>query len=264
MPDQLDDYIHRIGRTGRAGSTGRSVTLATPQQKREVAMLEKMIKMEIPRSGLDLQKLEPLRVDPRAADREIAPRRHAETANHQQHRDFRATDSRRGPRPERRGNDRGPRPERTTYERAPRPERQDVQPKPEVRPPDFAQPLEAPKDFTPRGTRGGRGGGKKPAFDSNWTAPPSEGAGRAERPQADRAPRQDRPWADRRPNGDRPTGPRPPADSRVPKPGPAGPPSAKHRKGGASAPKRAGFAKPDAAGNPFGKFFGKKGAKKRA
>ncbi len=52
MPDQHEDYVHRIGRTGRAGMSGRSITLATPDQHKDVLALERMIRMEIPRSRL--------------------------------------------------------------------------------------------------------------------------------------------------------------------------------------------------------------------
>ena len=44
LPDDLDDYIHRIGRTGRAGSTGLAITFATHYQARAVKVIEGMIK----------------------------------------------------------------------------------------------------------------------------------------------------------------------------------------------------------------------------
>jgi ATP-dependent RNA helicase RhlE len=50
LPDQHEDYVHRIGRTGRAGMTGKSVTFATPEQHKDVLALEKLIRSEIPRS----------------------------------------------------------------------------------------------------------------------------------------------------------------------------------------------------------------------
>ena len=40
LPDAADDYIHRIGRTGRAGSNGLAVTLATHYQVGAVRMIE--------------------------------------------------------------------------------------------------------------------------------------------------------------------------------------------------------------------------------
>src|SRR3954465_3727611 len=50
-PWQPDDYIHRIGRTGRAGMTGIAITLATRQDAEAVAGIEKLIGHKIPRQG---------------------------------------------------------------------------------------------------------------------------------------------------------------------------------------------------------------------
>lgn len=43
LPDAAEDYIHRIGRTGRAGQTGRAISLATPEQQRDVRTIERLI-----------------------------------------------------------------------------------------------------------------------------------------------------------------------------------------------------------------------------
>ncbi len=43
LPDDLDNYVHRIGRTGRAGHHGRAVTFAMPDQYMEVARIERMV-----------------------------------------------------------------------------------------------------------------------------------------------------------------------------------------------------------------------------
>ncbi len=50
LPDDTENYIHRIGRTGRAGETGHSVTMATPTQSQDVRRIENMIKMSLPRT----------------------------------------------------------------------------------------------------------------------------------------------------------------------------------------------------------------------
>src|SRR5438270_10332442 len=51
VPWQPDDYIHRIGRTGRAGATGIAIMLATRQDAEAVARIEKLIGHKIPRAG---------------------------------------------------------------------------------------------------------------------------------------------------------------------------------------------------------------------
>jgi len=50
LPDDIENYVHRIGRTGRAGKQGHSVTLATPAQSQDVKKIEDFIKMTLPRS----------------------------------------------------------------------------------------------------------------------------------------------------------------------------------------------------------------------
>lgn len=50
VPWQPDDYIHRIGRTGRAGATGIAITLATRADSDAVAAIEKLIGTKISRT----------------------------------------------------------------------------------------------------------------------------------------------------------------------------------------------------------------------
>jgi superfamily II DNA/RNA helicase len=51
VPWQPDDYIHRIGRTGRAGMTGIAYTLATSADAEAVAGIEKLTGIKLPRVG---------------------------------------------------------------------------------------------------------------------------------------------------------------------------------------------------------------------
>jgi superfamily II DNA/RNA helicase len=51
VPWQPDDYIHRIGRTGRAGATGIAITLASKEDSDQVAAIEKMLGQSIPKLG---------------------------------------------------------------------------------------------------------------------------------------------------------------------------------------------------------------------
>ena len=56
VPIHAEDYVHRIGRTGRAGLVGHAYTLAMPEDRLFVEAIEKLIGAPIPRvevSGLD-------------------------------------------------------------------------------------------------------------------------------------------------------------------------------------------------------------------
>ena len=48
LPDDTEHYVHRIGRTGRAGHEGRAISFATPEQGRDVKSIEKLIKAALP------------------------------------------------------------------------------------------------------------------------------------------------------------------------------------------------------------------------
>src|SRR5919107_800669 len=50
VPWQPDDYIHRIGRTGRAGMKGIAITLAAPADREQVEAIEKLTGTKIPRA----------------------------------------------------------------------------------------------------------------------------------------------------------------------------------------------------------------------
>ena len=52
-PEQAEDYIHRIGRTGRAGQRGFAVTFVTPETEGELRAIEKLVKMQIPEMKLE-------------------------------------------------------------------------------------------------------------------------------------------------------------------------------------------------------------------
>jgi superfamily II DNA/RNA helicase len=47
VPFNAEDYVHRIGRTGRAGASGLAVTLVSPSDMRLVADIEKLIKTKL-------------------------------------------------------------------------------------------------------------------------------------------------------------------------------------------------------------------------
>jgi len=48
LPNVPEDYIHRIGRTGRAGSTGDAISLVCVDEHRLLADIERMLKKRVP------------------------------------------------------------------------------------------------------------------------------------------------------------------------------------------------------------------------
>jgi superfamily II DNA/RNA helicase len=51
VPHHADDYVHRIGRTGRAGLTGTAITIVAPSDQKSVGIIEKLIGQSIPWMG---------------------------------------------------------------------------------------------------------------------------------------------------------------------------------------------------------------------
>ena len=49
LPHTPEDYVHRIGRTGRAGTPGDAISLVSPEEMGFLANIEKLLKRQIPR-----------------------------------------------------------------------------------------------------------------------------------------------------------------------------------------------------------------------
>ena len=52
LPDDPEIYVHRIGRTGRAGKTGIAITLVSPGERRRLGMVESFTRKKITRATL--------------------------------------------------------------------------------------------------------------------------------------------------------------------------------------------------------------------
>ncbi|MGQ3050295.1 MAG: DEAD/DEAH box helicase [Roseateles sp.] len=63
VPFNAEDYVHRIGRTGRAGASGLAVTLVAKSDARLVADIEKLIKRKIDLDPFELQDSRPPRFE---------------------------------------------------------------------------------------------------------------------------------------------------------------------------------------------------------
>ena len=77
IPFHAEDYVHRIGRTGRAGASGLAVTLVTRDDNRQIADLEKLLKKTIEIEAFELEDDRPRRPPRRRDDEddvERAPR----------------------------------------------------------------------------------------------------------------------------------------------------------------------------------------------
>ncbi|TNH39523.1 DEAD/DEAH box helicase [Paracoccus haeundaensis] len=49
LPSHAEDYVHRIGRTGRAGRLGTSISIAVPSDDKYLAAIEQLLKSSLPR-----------------------------------------------------------------------------------------------------------------------------------------------------------------------------------------------------------------------
>jgi superfamily II DNA/RNA helicase len=80
VPTHADDYVHRVGRTGRAGLEGRAFTLVLPEERRYVDAITKLTGKEIP--WLEIPGGEPAAASERAAPATSrrAPRRNGAPA----------------------------------------------------------------------------------------------------------------------------------------------------------------------------------------
>lgn len=48
LPDNSEDYVHRIGRTGRAGASGRAISFAASNERADVKKIESLIRKTLP------------------------------------------------------------------------------------------------------------------------------------------------------------------------------------------------------------------------
>ena len=73
VPFNAEDYVHRIGRTGRAGASGLAVTLVAKSDARLIGDIEKLIKRKIDLDAFELQDSRPPRFERRPVEEDEAP-----------------------------------------------------------------------------------------------------------------------------------------------------------------------------------------------
>ena len=78
VPHHSEDYVHRIGRTGRAGKTGQAFTIVTPADSRNLDKVLKLIgtdPVEIVLEGIDWSSIKDEPRSPRSGGRDRGPAR---------------------------------------------------------------------------------------------------------------------------------------------------------------------------------------------
>src|SRR5581483_10738043 len=73
LPSTAEDYVHRIGRTGRAGLAGKAISFATPDQRAEVRAIERLIRANL--------RVSQTPVLPKAPRQEEKPDKYADRAS---------------------------------------------------------------------------------------------------------------------------------------------------------------------------------------
>ncbi|HYF06616.1 MAG TPA: DEAD/DEAH box helicase, partial [Acetobacteraceae bacterium] len=88
LPDVPETYVHRIGRTARAGASGEAVALCCPEERSQLRAIERLIRQAIPAEDRRSDRSASLAEEPRAAKAprgrggqpRQAPRREAQPA----------------------------------------------------------------------------------------------------------------------------------------------------------------------------------------
>ncbi len=78
VPFNAEDYVHRIGRTARAGKSGTAYTLVTPEDIKLVTAIESLIKKQITRERLTGLPTEP---PPKYGNKKNAPHNRSQNAH---------------------------------------------------------------------------------------------------------------------------------------------------------------------------------------
>jgi superfamily II DNA/RNA helicase len=94
-PADHKDYVHRSGRTGRAGATGHVITLVIPEKRKDVAALQRALQVSVPLDDAGVPLAEPTAVRAEVAPaparpkaqkaRNAPPRPHGPKGRHDRH-----------------------------------------------------------------------------------------------------------------------------------------------------------------------------------
>jgi ATP-dependent RNA helicase RhlE len=113
LPHVAEDYVHRIGRTGRAGLSGEAISLVSPEERSELAAIEKLVGRRIERQPIPGWEVSQAAA-PQPAREHASPSSAKAPAEQTRSRPVRASTHRSDHRPDRQ-------PERRSERQAPRP-----------------------------------------------------------------------------------------------------------------------------------------------
>jgi ATP-dependent RNA helicase RhlE len=75
LPQVAEDYVHRIGRTGRAGCEGKAISLVCADEAPQLGSIESLIKRQLPR--IEIDDFEPTHQVPKATQTKPAYNKYA-------------------------------------------------------------------------------------------------------------------------------------------------------------------------------------------
>lgn len=75
VPTTPEAYVHRIGRTARAGREGRAITLCAPEEQNLLRAVEKLIKIRLPVENVHAGQIDDTAYDPLKTDGPRAPKK---------------------------------------------------------------------------------------------------------------------------------------------------------------------------------------------
>ncbi|KAA0073238.1 DEAD/DEAH box helicase [Tardiphaga sp. P9-11] len=168
VPHHSDDYVHRIGRTGRAGRLGTAVSLVAPADQKSMLAIEKLIGQSIPKIESSVAVSEPVEGEAAEAPRQSRNRTGNREANAEHPRGGR--DGRRNDQPREGGRDRKPRRERGPHREGGRSEGGERSPQPQVAEAAFAAPVAAVAPQAQRPPSIGRAEAPRPRREDNEPA----------------------------------------------------------------------------------------------
>jgi len=53
LPEEVENYVHRIGRTARMGKSGQAISLVTPEERASLGQIERVLKIKLERESVE-------------------------------------------------------------------------------------------------------------------------------------------------------------------------------------------------------------------